>query len=86
MVRSGPALTCGNALTFTMRDSEFPVQNVSACPVGVKIYSTSISKLVVLIRVSLMADVEPEAVGLLIPDTAALVQVNVVPARLLVIE
>ena len=69
-----------------MRDSEFPVQNVSACPVGVSIYSTSISKLVVFIRVSLMAEVEPEAVGLLIPASAALVHVNDVPARLLVIE
>jgi hypothetical protein len=52
---------------------------------GVMIYTTLIGDVVVLISVSVMAGVLPEAAGLLIPGTAPLVHTSVVPDTAVVI-
>ena len=85
MLLSIPALTWGKARTFTVSIWKLPVQSVGAGPLGVRTYDTSISLLVVLIRVSLMLAVDPEDAELLMPETKALDHVKVEFDRLLVI-
>ena len=83
---SSPADTLGKARTLTVRTTGFPGQNVGVMPLGVSMYCTSISEFVVFMSVSLMVVAAPVAEALLMPFTAALAQVKVVPVRSAVIE